>query len=70
VPVGRCEVPEAKRNLTLLQLDDSDLGPLSVECGLVTTSPKAALEKLHRSITQSNLSVINQCVKRFLDGEL
>lgn len=70
VPVGRCEVPQAKRNLTLLQLDDPGLGPLAVECGLVTTSPRAAIEKLNRSITESNLQRIKQCVKRFLEGDL
>ncbi|MBL0187281.1 MAG: hypothetical protein IPP97_16235 [Candidatus Obscuribacter sp.] len=71
VPVGNCTVEAEKRNSTLLQLVDPHFEDgLSVECGLISTSPKALLEKLDHTISDSNLCLIKNCVQSYLEGQV
>lgn len=70
VPAAHCNVPAEKRNSTLLQLVDPYFEDgLSVECGLIATSPKALLEKLDHTISDSNLCLIRNCVQSYLEGQ-
>jgi hypothetical protein len=70
VPAANCNVPVEKRNSTLLQLVDPYFEEgLSVECGLIATTPKASIEKLNHSISDSNQCLIRNCVHLFLEGK-
>lgn len=71
VPVANCSVAVDKRNSTLLQLVDPYFEKgLSVECGLIRTFPKASIEKMNHSISDSNLGLIRKSVQLFLEGKV